>query len=506
MLGATVLGRYRITHKLGEGTMGQVYRAEQRVGDAVTPVAIKVLAAVRGNDEYIVERFRREAGTLATLHHPNIVRFHEYGEEGGRFLSVMEFVPGESLGALLRRGPVPYDRAMQLAAQLCAGLDAAHQLGIVHRDLKPDNVLLVPAEPVPTVKIVDFGIARRPVQPGERPLTNFGTVLGTPAFMCPEQLRGEPVDARADVYALGLLVYMLFTGGMPWPAHSLAEWTDAHLNVIPTPLRMQRGCEALPEHVERAVQHALEKSAARRTPTALQLLAELRGEAPVPEAVPETLPPPPEPPRAPMAPAPPTPFVAPAPVDARSSRTARSRRIAAGVVAASAIALGASFFAVRTVLARHETSHAGAPSAAHPVATQPSMRPLPPPPQQPSRPALVLADPVALRSMQARSAARDAVRDGLARIAAHDLDGGIEALARARSGSALRDEEIAPLRSAVDRAGAAEIRRRVHAGRCDEARELSTRLLAVGAALTSRDTMDHGPCRVVGTASHGTGR
>ncbi len=284
LLGEVLLGRYRVVRLLGEGTMGRVYLGEQRVGESVRHVAIKALAAARGNDDYIVARFRREAATVASLEHPNIIRLYDYGEEGGRFLSVMEYVPGGSLTSLLAKGRLPPDRAEAIAWQIAAALDAAHRKGIVHRDLKPENVLLAATREGPggadVVKVVDFGIARRPpATPGERPLTITGAMLGTPAYMSPEQFMGEAVDARSDVYALALVTYQMLAGVLPWEASTVMEWGEAQMHRAPRPLRSWPGCESLPERHEAAIARALAKDARRRTASTLAFAQELSGRA-----------------------------------------------------------------------------------------------------------------------------------------------------------------------------------------------------------------------------------
>ncbi len=281
LLGEVLLGRYRVVRLLGEGTMGRVYQGEQRVGEAIRHVAIKVLASARGNDDYIVARFRREASTIASLEHPNIIKLYDYGEENGRFLSVMEYVPGGSLASLLARGRLAPQRVESILWQIASALDVAHRSGVVHRDLKPENVLLastLETGGADVVKVVDFGIARRPpTTPDERPLTITGAMLGTPAFMAPEQFMGEAADARADVYALGLVVYQLLTGTLPFAAATVMEWGDAHRHSAPRPLRSHPGCEQLPERYDLALAHALAKDLRQRTATALDLAREFTG-------------------------------------------------------------------------------------------------------------------------------------------------------------------------------------------------------------------------------------
>jgi serine/threonine-protein kinase len=479
-----LLGRYRVTLMLGEGSMGRVYLGEQRVGEGVRRVAIKVLAASRGNDEYIVQRFRREATTLASLEHPNIVRLFDYGEEGGRFVSVMEFVPGESLASRVMRGRLEPALALDLAAQMAGALEAAHRHGVVHRDLKPENVLLSPRDPTPLIKVVDFGIARRaPAHANEKPLTSFGTVLGTPAFMCPEQLRGQPVDARADVYALGLLTYLMLAGTLPWPARTLAEWTDAHLNLAPTPLRRQPGCEAIAPAVEAAVAHALEKDAARRTPSAAAFMAELRGEAPPgDEPAPSAL--------GSVAtvsiasvPVAPRPFESYAPPPPR-----RRRRVLPWVLGVAAVGLLGGFALVSLALGGGANAGRGALLRRAPDAAATPARPSAPKPPPP------VEDPVARASLAAQTAARAAVREGLDRARAEDLAAAVAALRRAREPSVLPPGEVAPLREAVDALGASEARRLIHAGDCRAARALVERLRGCGAAAGAQARVDRSTC------------
>ncbi len=490
-----LLGRYRVEVKLGEGSMGRVYLGEQRVGEGVRRVAIKVLAAARGNDEYIVSRFRREATTLASLEHPNIVRLFDYGEEGGRFVSVMEFVPGESLATRVQRGRLEPTLALDLATQMASALDAAHKAGIVHRDLKPENVLLAPGDPIPLLKVVDFGIARRaPAHPGEKPLTSLGTILGTPAFMCPEQLRGQPVDARADVYSLGLLTYLMLSGTLPWPARSLVEWTDAHLNVPPTPLRQQPGCATLPASVEAAITHALEKDAALRTPSAMAFLAELRGEAAAEDAVSNV-------PVGSVA----TVSIASVPVPplnpAYASRSwpppRPRRRVLPWVLGVAAASILGGFAVVS--LALHgsrapspmpaNAATAPRPPAAHAANTANAANTTPSPAPAP------VEDPVARASHQAQTAARNAVRDGLDRVHARDLDGAITALTHAREPAVLPANDIDPLREGVDALGADRIRQLIHEGDCHRARAVLSQLQRVGAAAASRPLVEESTCR-----------
>ena len=466
--------------------MGRVYLGEQRVGEGVRRVAIKVLAAVRGNDEYIVQRFRREATTLASLEHPNIVRLFDYGEEGGHFVSVMEFVPGESLATRVLRGRLETGLALDLATQMASALEAAHKLGIVHRDLKPENVLLSPGDPTPLLKVVDFGIARRPpAHANEKPLTSFGTVLGTPAFMCPEQLRGHPVDARADVYALGLLTYLMLAGTLPWPARTLAEWTDAHLNLPPLPLRRQPGCEAVSVAIEAALAHALAKDSTRRTPSAMAFITELRGEGAaevaasgVPVASIATV-------------SPTTPTVTPRMYSpyATLPPSPRRRRVLPWVIGIAAVGLVGGFALVSLVLGRSTLmGHSSALRDGSPATAAAS------PAAPTALPASPMEDPVARSSSAAQATARAAVQVGLSSVRAKQLDEAIEALQRARMPSVLTAAEVDPLRQAVDDLGTTEMRRLLRAPNCRQARALVLRLQRVGASGGSQTRLDRSSC------------
>lgn len=242
LVGRVLDGKYEIIAPLGVGGMGSVYRARRvLIGDEV---AVKVLHAKFVNDDTLVERFRREARAAAQLQHPNVVTIHDYGEARGRegfAYIVMELVRGESLRQLLRReGRMTPARAVSLMRDVCAGVGAAHRRGIVHRDIKPDNIIVVPADedtPAERVKVVDFGIAKlRDMASDDGTLTAAGAVVGTPFYMSPEQCKGEPLDARADVYSLGALLYEMLAGSPPFNAPSLAGIILKHVSEPPPPL------------------------------------------------------------------------------------------------------------------------------------------------------------------------------------------------------------------------------------------------------------------------------
>lgn len=215
-----VAGRYEIERPLGHGAMAVVDLARDRELDR--KIALKRLAENLSRDDELRARFLREGRLAARLAHPNIVHIYDVGEEDGRPFIAMEYVDGETLAELVgRRGPLPADEVAELGIQICRALAAAHEAGLVHRDVKPQNLLLGSNG---LLKLGDFGIAFGPE--GTR-LTMAGTVLGTAAYVAPEQARGEEVSAAADVYGLGAVLYELLTGRPPRTPASLAELTDA---------------------------------------------------------------------------------------------------------------------------------------------------------------------------------------------------------------------------------------------------------------------------------------
>jgi serine/threonine protein kinase len=235
------LGPYEILSPLGAGGMGEVYRAKDtRLG---REVAIKVLPEEFFEDKERVARFEREAKLLAALNHPGIAAIHSFEESGGRHILVMELLEGETLRERLRAGPLPVRKALDIAVQMAKGLAAAHEKGIVHRDLKPENVALSKDG---RVKILDFGLAKlSPRAQAEEDLTSAGTrsllteagtVFGTAAYMSPEQVRGEPVDSRSDIFAFGTIVYEMISGKNPFRRETPPETMTAILKEEPSPL------------------------------------------------------------------------------------------------------------------------------------------------------------------------------------------------------------------------------------------------------------------------------
>jgi len=257
MVGQTV-GKYRILSRLGRGGMGTVYKAIDETLDR--EVAIKCLNADLGDPE-LLKRFRAEAVTLARLNHPNIAMLFELGDHDGQLMMVMEYVRGETFDRVSQReGPMTVTRAAQLCAQVLDALDHAHRAGVVHRDLKPANLMLTQSG---QVKVMDFGLAR---MIGTEHLTNDGYMVGTPAYMSPEQVLGRDIDGRADLYAMGVVLFRLLTSQLPFTADSGIAMVQRQLHDTPTPIRHVR--KELPEACDEVLSRALEKVAANRYQTA----------------------------------------------------------------------------------------------------------------------------------------------------------------------------------------------------------------------------------------------
>ncbi len=255
MIGKTI-GKYRIVGQLGRGGMGTVYKAVDEVLDR--EVAIKVLNAELGDSE-MMERFRTEAMTLAKLSHPEIATIHELFRSGSELLMVMEFVRGVTLDRISHQmGPLPPERAVYLIDKVLSALEHAHRAGIVHRDIKPANIMVTEHG---GVKIMDFGVAR--VRGAEHV---DGYMMGTPAYMPPEQVLGQDVDARADLYSVGVVFYRLLTGTLPFDADTAIDMVQKQISEAPTPLHLHR--EGLPDWCEPVLQRALAKSPADRFQTA----------------------------------------------------------------------------------------------------------------------------------------------------------------------------------------------------------------------------------------------
>jgi len=276
--------RYQVLKKLGEGGMSYVYLAKEISSDAI--VAIKVLSPRLASDKSSVERLRREAGLAMRLDHPNVCRILRLGEsEDGLIYLVMPFLKGELLSDReVRGGPMEMTLGVTLLKQMCAGLHHAHELQIIHRDLKPENVMLVPEDGgaagggVERAVVMDFGLAKeRRADPAIAKLTATGIILGTPEFMSPEQIRGKPLDARSDIYALGIVAFEMFTGKLPFQGRNAQEMMIARLRSQPIAIRTLR--PDIPDAVEKALTKSLQTNPDDRFTTAIEFAEALTGGA-----------------------------------------------------------------------------------------------------------------------------------------------------------------------------------------------------------------------------------
>ena len=290
MSGDRIDGRYELEELVGTGGMSRVYRARDRQLERL--VALKVLHERLGADDEHVSRFRHEARAVAQLSHPNVVTVIDRGEDGGRQFIVFEYVDGESLKQLCERtGPLPVRRALEIAVAVADGLAYAHEHGVVHRDVKPQNVLVSRDG---EVKVTDFGIARS--QDAESGLTMTGTVLGTSSYLSPEQASGLHVTPAADVYSLGVVLYELLAGEVPFPGGNQVVVALKHVNEPPPSLLERR--PDVPRRLASAVARALQKDPEQRFASMDDFAAELRAclaelESPEAELTMVAAPPPP---------------------------------------------------------------------------------------------------------------------------------------------------------------------------------------------------------------------
>ena len=271
LIGQIVGGRYRVTQLLGEGGMGRVYVAEQQMGTNVRKVAVKTLQAQYAQDPQVLARFHRECGTVSELEHPNTIHFFDFGQTpDGQLYIAMEFVQGQSLSTALQQGPMRPERVLKILAQVCGSLEEAHGRGVVHRDLKPDNIILTTrAGQADFVKVLDFGIAKRSEakdKAQEQKLTQQGMVLGTPPYMSPEQFSGKELDARSDIYSLGVMAYEMLSGRLPFEANTAWEWATAHMTAAPCPFESIPAAAGVPAPMRQAILRALSKDRGDRQP------------------------------------------------------------------------------------------------------------------------------------------------------------------------------------------------------------------------------------------------
>ena len=266
--GDVLANRYRIQRLLGKGGMGAVHLAHDEVlGDVV---ALKIISSAWAADETaMVERFKREASSARKVSSPNVIRIHDIGEArpGLLYLS-MEYVQGRTLADVIAaRGLVPIGDCVDILAQICTGLEAAHHAGVIHRDLKPGNVLIGERN---AVKIIDFGLAKAVAAEG---MTATGMLMGTPYYMSPEQVRGRRVDAASDIYSLGALAYHLVTGRPPFAGENAIAVGFAHLSEIPAPARQLR--PEIASELDQTIARALAKEPGGRPRSAAEFRASM---------------------------------------------------------------------------------------------------------------------------------------------------------------------------------------------------------------------------------------
>ena len=276
MIGKT-LGHYQITSQLGKGGMGEVFQAkDQKLG---RDVAIKLLPEEFAKDADRVARFQREAKVLASLNHPNIAAIHGLEESGGTNFLVLELVEGQTLADRIKTGPVPVEESLKLALQIAEALEAAHEKGVIHRDLKPANIKVTPDG---KVKVLDFGLAKltehvqgddtastATVDSEGRPITEEGVIVGTVAYMSPEQAEGKKVDARSDIFSLGSVLYEMVTGQKAFQGTSKMSTLSAILHQEPKPVSTVT--QTIPAEFERLINRCLRKDPKRRWQTMADL-------------------------------------------------------------------------------------------------------------------------------------------------------------------------------------------------------------------------------------------
>jgi hypothetical protein len=274
-LGRVVDARYRVITRIGSGGMGVVYRVEHlRLGKTA---AMKVLAPDVAEKAEMIQRFHLEAQAVSRLNHPNIVQTFDFGQWGGSLYLIMEHVKGDDLGAVLKReGPMPFPRAAKLFVQACSALTEAHDHGIIHRDLKPENLMVQRRrDGTEHLKVLDFGLAKLRERDESASITTGKQILGTPYYISPEQVRGETLDPRADVYSLGATLYRVLTGAPPFQAPSPMGVLSKHITDPVVPPRARAPERALPPEADEIVLRAMAKKVEDRYPSAAAVQQDL---------------------------------------------------------------------------------------------------------------------------------------------------------------------------------------------------------------------------------------
>ncbi|MEW6732838.1 MAG: serine/threonine-protein kinase, partial [Acidobacteriota bacterium] len=279
------LSHYRILDRLGAGGMGEVYLAEDT--NLGRQVALKLFSAEFANNEARVQRFEREARAASTLNHPNIITIHEIGQVNGVHFIATEYINGKTLRQQISNGRIEPREALEIALQVASALTAAHQVGIVHRDIKPENIMI---RPDGYVKVLDFGLAKfiERASPSSNSETTSGAttifkddsgksgvLIGTPKYMSPEQVRGLKLDARTDIFSLGIVIYEMITGSTPFQGATVSDLIVAILNREP-PLLISHSIEGVPTELERIISKSLCKDREERYQNTKELLTDLK--------------------------------------------------------------------------------------------------------------------------------------------------------------------------------------------------------------------------------------
>lgn len=290
LINKTVAGKYKVLERIGSGAMGSIYRAEHTA--LAKPVVIKVLHRHLVGDESHIKRFHREARAASRLNQPNCISVLDFGQtEDGWLYICMEYVSGRDLCRILfEERRLDPERAVRIASQVLDALDEAHNQGVIHRDLKPENIMIERLRMNPDfVKVLDFGIAKIRDTDGRADSTGFktatGMVFGTPEYMSPEQIRGEDLDGRSDLYSLGIVLYQMLSGELPFTGESVLEIATKHLTEPPVPLREKR--PDIPVALCEVVHRLLEKKRDRRYATAAEAKAALVASLNAPAAQPK---------------------------------------------------------------------------------------------------------------------------------------------------------------------------------------------------------------------------
>jgi serine/threonine protein kinase len=280
LIGSTIDSKYLLLERIGLGAMGAVYKAEHTMMGRI--VALKLLHRhlTGAEDDEFFKRFQREARTACKIEHPNAVTLYDFGIHNEQAYIVMQYNPGRTLKTILaKEGPLSAQRTLQIMEQVCPAIAAAHKLGIVHRDLKPDNIMCrIDEEGIERVQVLDFGLAKVMGDP-EGPIntmTKNGIVMGTPHYMAPEQALGKQLDARSDIYALGITLYEMLSGKVPFNSDSAVELMLKHISDKPTPLRKLLRKGEIPSELEAVVNRSLKKEPKNRQQTVSEFLDQIR--------------------------------------------------------------------------------------------------------------------------------------------------------------------------------------------------------------------------------------